>query len=461
LPIFYQDTGFVGRTLQQVQAAALAGARVINLSVGPVTSDTLAVSDSILTSAATALDRLLDQLESMSPSYTPLLVIAASNFDWDAKWGGFPRINATHPKRVLVVTSSTASGALYVQAAKGPLVDIAAPGFNVSGIQNGNVVPRIGTSFAAPFVTGIAGLLFSFDPRLTRDSVHDLIINGAVAGNWSTTGAASFPIANAFESLKLAAERPGAPLCGNRVWWSTSGALMTERGSSDETLLSSLSLGDDDHVIVEHDGRKISRCTSYDLPCSPLLVFGSSWAVPAPGSPTYLSTSSAFLSRYGISHDKDSMAFGEQIAPNVHQLYIRSPILPGSDSFALGATIQAPGAHASGLIILWNPTAPELLIGIVRIEVDFTINLDFRRMNRVTGTLGNSILVLNDYELYGASIRDDGTEFLLEVQDASFTCTLRYYDYATGNPSRTINRSDCTNGTKGSFTRRMLASDAN
>jgi subtilisin family serine protease len=460
LPIPAADTGFVGRVIHQVQAAALDGAKVINLSLGPVTKDTLAVSDSILASAAAALDRMLDQLESMSPSIQPLLVIAASNFPWDAKWGGFPRINATHPKRVLVVTSSDASGALFVGHARGPLVDIAAPGVGVSTIKNGTIIQRTGTSFAAPFVTGIAGLLFSFDPRLTRDSVHDLIINGAVAGNWITTGAASFPIANAYESLKLAAERPGAPLCGNRVWWDTTGALKVQRTTSvDETLITSLSLGFGDHVIVEHGGRKLSRCDYVNTPCTPLLEYtNGAWGSPAQTTP-YLSDSPTLRSLYAVSHDADSSVTGQPLGSNTWQLLLHSP--QGSGGTALGLPIQIQNAQSSsGIFVAWNPFGPDVLVVVVRVELNFIVNLEFNKLNLATGSL-TPFMVRNNHDYLGGAVREDGRELVINVRDmTTFDCSLEYWDYSTGSILRTIPQSSCE-AMKGGFSPRALTSRRN
>jgi hypothetical protein len=393
----------------------------------------------------------------------PLMIFAAGNYKRDAFFGGYAALKDSFPNHVLIVGASDRSPHVRWDSSNfGPRVDVFAPGDSVTTYGALGFGPYYsGTSMSAAYVTGIAGLVKGFNSQLTAAQLRTRVLAGAAQGARNVARTPnmpdSAPLANAYEALRYAARDNNAPLCGNRVWLSSSGDLVTQRDSvTDQTLLSSVSMGMNDYVVVEHDGREISRCTAWDVACSAMAVFGTSWAAPGGGSPTYLTTSTSFLSVYGISHDKDSIAIGNQVSTNVHQVYLRSPRVGGSDS-ALGSTIPATGAQASGLIILWNPTAPELLIGIVRVETDFTINLDFKRMNRVTGTLSSSILTLNDYEPFGAFVKEDGSEFLLVVEDASFNCTLRYYDYATGTLLRTISQSTCSNGTKGAFTRRLLA----
>ncbi len=93
-----------------------------------------------------------------------------------------------------------------------------------------------GTSFAAPLVSGIAALLFAVDPTLTPAQVKQFIVQGAQRSGRLAGG---IPIVDAYESLKLAAQRKGAPLCGNRTWFRR-GRVIVERGSGplvfDDTL---------------------------------------------------------------------------------------------------------------------------------------------------------------------------------------------------------------------------------
>ena len=59
-------------------------------------------------------------------------------------------------------------------------VDIYAPGTDIISTDNqGGYYEDSGTSFAAPFVTGVAALFKSFDPNLSVSEIKDLILNGA------------------------------------------------------------------------------------------------------------------------------------------------------------------------------------------------------------------------------------------------------------------------------------------
>jgi len=199
--------------------------------------------------------------------YEPLVVLAAGNRQTDAFVAGFPIVNSQSSQfrdRVLVVAAAaTTPGNLWVDSNDGILVDIAAPGEGVGNldITGTSVFVLNGTSLAAPLVSGVAGLLFSFDPTLSTTEVHDYIIQGAVAGG-QTAGA--HPIANAYESLRLAAQRDNAPLCGNAIWV-TSRTINVERTpGSTRAIVSDMSGSDfvPDFLRVFHGGRRIDYTAS-------------------------------------------------------------------------------------------------------------------------------------------------------------------------------------------------------
>jgi subtilisin family serine protease len=161
----------------------------------------------------------------------PLLVIAAGNDGDSAFWAGFPNVRQDFPQNVLVVAASGVSGLTLVPPSNhGSLVEIAAPGSGIGILdRNGNQTTASGTSVAAPFVAGVAGLLRSFDPNLTLNEVRQHIIAGARG----TAG--GIPLLNAYEALKLAARRPGAPLCGNHVY-AAGGKVWAVRGDVTDSL---------------------------------------------------------------------------------------------------------------------------------------------------------------------------------------------------------------------------------
>lgn len=129
--------------------------------------------------------------------------------------------------------------------------------------------PFPGTSAAAPLVSGVAGLLFAFDPSLTAAEVKQLILDGAQRGQRAASDAVaghSVYLVNAYESLKLAAERPGAPLCGNHVWLAgdvSSDTIVVQRGAGATEKIWSDPNGSLAIVNVKHGGRRISYSGPY------------------------------------------------------------------------------------------------------------------------------------------------------------------------------------------------------
>ena len=215
------------------------GARVINLSQGITMPDGADVPADA-TGETYLQDRILPalrwvlRLRDGQPN-APLFVVAAGNGaspgpglpaqGRDARWNGFPLMEDEFPGRMLAVAATHADGVrtqLRDDSNFGRLVQVAAPGDRVMAIdQDNNTFGFEGTSAATPLVSGVAGLLFSFDPSLTAAEVSSMIVEGATNGGLTSArrnSGQNIPYLNAYEALKVAAARPGAPLCGNRVW---------------------------------------------------------------------------------------------------------------------------------------------------------------------------------------------------------------------------------------------------
>ena len=60
-------------------------------------------------------------------------------------------------------------------SAKGPELDVVAPGDHIYTTNNNSYIWNRGTSLAAPYVSGIAGLILSVNPNLSRKQVTDII----------------------------------------------------------------------------------------------------------------------------------------------------------------------------------------------------------------------------------------------------------------------------------------------
>lgn len=264
--------------VKAITRAAEEGATVINLSagidwlmLGHLPSDASATDKKSVSVRAKLLAKHLADLEAETPSRRPLIVLSAGNDGVDAKWNGFTSIkdasygaSATVRSRVLVVGGVAKSGTvlwshLSQSSDWGTLIDVLAPAENIPGINGNKIVATDlgGTSFAAPFATGVAGLLSSFDARLTADSLRLLIVEGATK---SARGVAdghgnTIYILDAYEALKAAGARQNSPLCGNRVWGLDNVVGALRAGDVMENLYTySSAVGPLEHLQVAHSG---------------------------------------------------------------------------------------------------------------------------------------------------------------------------------------------------------------
>lgn len=81
----------------------------------------------------------------------------------------------------IAVSALSAGGPLAGFSSCGPEVDIAAPGANIwSTLPGASYGPLSGTSMAAPHVSGVAALVWSFDPTLTNTGVRSALEGSAV-----------------------------------------------------------------------------------------------------------------------------------------------------------------------------------------------------------------------------------------------------------------------------------------
>ncbi|MGH7563001.1 MAG: S8 family peptidase [Gemmatimonadota bacterium] len=299
-----------GATAERVMKAIEDGATVVNLSRGANWHRDVGhpPNPSNPDDVDYANDRylaLLDALRSFSSGALPLLVIGAGNDAVDAKWSGYTQVANDFSEHVIVVGMITSAGDLADSSNHGTLVDIAAPGHGVFTMNGGGIiVSGSGTSAAAAYVSGVAGLLKSFDPRLTTVDLWDLILEGAERGGRS---AGQYDVVNAYESLRAAAERSGAPLCGNDVW-ASGGQLYTRRAGGTVDVLASTAGTPVGQVEVLHGGKLIRYLTPPNT--SHVLRWDAGTWVPGtmPADSADL-RGGTHASVFGESHDRDSLAF--------------------------------------------------------------------------------------------------------------------------------------------------------
>ena len=328
---------------QHIISLAVAGARVVNVSFGReykkvVMGDTVYRApgadkkDSALTSGILInfMKKLRIEQQDLNTTRIPLIVVSAGNFahagnlhQVDAWWSGLPQLKDSLHDTVLVVGASDPhrhvawfSGANINHT----YVDIMAPGDSVYTLdQNGALVQQSGTSLSAPLVTGSAGLLVSFDSTLGSflpghgaPELKNLILAGAgnnVDVNGLIRTADGYPFLDLYTPLVQAAKRPGAPICGNRVWANDS-AIVVQRDTAPEVLDPIARLSTDSAVAileVEHGGKKIGACLFQSpdfsqLSCAPVLAFGAAGWTTTSGS-LYQPNGGAAFSFEGRSHE--------------------------------------------------------------------------------------------------------------------------------------------------------------
>lgn len=292
--------------VQDLRAAAMSNASVINLSMG--FDWNVFLQRGILPGSRLAqryvhglYAQMRNVFRGIPQQELPLIVISAGNNGIDAEHGVFPLLARDYPNNVVVVAgierNPNGSIGLWRQSNVGPLVTVAAPALDVAALHPlGATISFAGTSAAAPLVTGIAGLLHSFDPRLTPAEIRGLIRDGAIRGGRTVAG---IPVANAYESLKLAAQRQGAPLCGNRLWFQETRAFAS-RNSGSEFLFDIGEPGE--YLNALHGGRRIRAWAANSRDDREFAFAAGRWSeVPAFSAPGI--DGGTFNSMFAVSHD--------------------------------------------------------------------------------------------------------------------------------------------------------------
>jgi subtilisin family serine protease len=133
------------------------GARVINLSLGATIN-------------TTTLQSAIDYAE----AHGVIVVAAAGNMGREVNF--YP---AAIPY-VIAVSGTDRSDGRWSQSNYGSFVDVAAPAVSIYSAYHSSYATMSGTSMASPFVTGLAALVLSRQPKLKPAQVLDLIAGNAI-----------------------------------------------------------------------------------------------------------------------------------------------------------------------------------------------------------------------------------------------------------------------------------------
>ncbi|KAH7648680.1 hypothetical protein FG379_002150 [Cryptosporidium bovis] len=112
-----------------------------------------------------------------------LVIVASGNFENERNNDLVPTYPSSfRSDNIISVTSITSNGELMERATYGKKsVHVGAPGVNIcSTYLNGEYRCMDGSSFSAPIVTGIAGVLLSLYPNISIYSLKDCILKGVV-----------------------------------------------------------------------------------------------------------------------------------------------------------------------------------------------------------------------------------------------------------------------------------------
>lgn len=164
LPVKVLDSGNKGTwgtVAAGIYYAVDHGARVINLSLG-----------------ATVSSRTLEDAIGYAEAHDVLVVASAGNAA-----SATPYYPAALPY-VIAVGATNDSDVHWSLSNTGDHIDLTAPGHRIYSTyynleQNAGYTTMSGTSMASPFVTGLVGLLASFNPELTGTQIVDLMTGAA------------------------------------------------------------------------------------------------------------------------------------------------------------------------------------------------------------------------------------------------------------------------------------------
>jgi subtilase family protein len=306
-------TSYAHEIVNGYEVVAVSGARVVNISwgidwgrqFGRLPNSGFARDRAVRDDLAAYFEREVARVQNQG--FAPLIVIAAGNDGIDAGWSGYPlAASGVFGDRVLVVGASTRGNAIAGFSNRGTLISVYAPGAGVYGLDElGFPYSGSGTSYAAPYVTGAAGLLFSHHPALTPQEARQLLMSGAIRRGVSIEGRY---LLDAYESLRLGAQEPSTPLCGNRLW-NEGTQVFASRGPAGRELIADLVTAPAGYIFPFHGGRKVVVQDADTWDSYVYELQGGSWTSLGEWDGEDGDIAGGGPSLFGLTHDRDSVAF--------------------------------------------------------------------------------------------------------------------------------------------------------
>ncbi len=187
LPVEFIDANHGSTTdaINGIRYAVSMGAKVINASWG---------------STGCAPEVLRDEIISLN-SQNVLFIAAAGNDSNNLSL--YPEYPAAFDfAHQITVGASTSNNFQAGYSNFGPLVDLVAPGDKIySTFPQNSLKVLSGTSMAAPFVSGVAALLWSAKPSSTSETIKSAIVNSVVPGPYNVRTRGLVNVANALKNL--------------------------------------------------------------------------------------------------------------------------------------------------------------------------------------------------------------------------------------------------------------------
>jgi hypothetical protein len=428
---------------------ARAGTPVINVSAGLLWGykpTGTSVERGVQLGAQNAVQNALR--DAATTGMHPLVVVSAGNdgaFGVDARWNGTPAVYDAFPDQVLTVGAAARQGLLTgspkrdVISNTGAYVHVYAPGREVYSLASANAAPtpESGTSFAAPLVTAIAGLLLSSDPTLTADSVRALILAAAANSGVTIEGA---HLADAYGALRLLARNENAPLCGNRL--TVEGhEIKAERNPG--VFVPLVTVGGNRRLfrlLTFHGGRKfVIRHWSADSAYT--MQPDGTWGHAQLWDRDSTDLTGSAVSQYGETHERDGV------------YHVSGGTLWKGKTYRDNTTVIAPVPTLSGHSDGGSQVCVrEVLVDQVyqcqqMITTGFSESPSWRRE---VATLGDSaVLLIKDVYHYGTTYDAVWYDCYFPDQPATSTSFCRYRHFGTGGtlPWTSLWRMDLTAAT--------------